>query len=213
MLPRHERRARCGHRRADDSRHRRKRSSTLLVHPDRHQDIDGSGTVRDAKGEAQRLEMGSKFGMSMHMGIPYSMVSTVIEYEENRRLAWQTTGPGAIGAHVGGRIWRYELEPVEGGTLVRESWDISQESAVHAPARAPGRGSDPQEHGRHARADREARHGLTASIKNLLAHVLNTPSRSICRCSCSSCCRYAATVNPGTIHTTSRRKYTTAPMS
>jgi hypothetical protein len=28
---------------------------------------------------------------------------------------------------VGGRIWRYELEPVEGGTLVRESWDISQE--------------------------------------------------------------------------------------
>jgi hypothetical protein len=28
---------------------------------------------------------------------------------------------------IGGRIWRYELEPAEGGTLVRESWDISQE--------------------------------------------------------------------------------------
>jgi len=112
----------------------------LLVHPDRHRDIDGSGTVRDAKGEAQRLEMGSKFGMSMHLGIPYSMVSTVIEYEENRRVAWQTTGPGSIGAHVGGRIWRYELEPAEGGTLVRESWDISQESAVTRPLVRRGAG-------------------------------------------------------------------------
>jgi uncharacterized protein YndB with AHSA1/START domain len=105
----------------------------LLVHPDRHRDIDGSGTVRDPKGESQRLEMGSQFGMSMHWGIAYSMVSTVIEYEENRRLAWQTKGPGSIGSHFGGRIWRYELEPVEGGTLVRESWDISQESAVTRP--------------------------------------------------------------------------------
>ena len=31
---------------------------------------------------------------------------------------------------MGGRIWRYELEPAEGGTKVRESWDISQESAL-----------------------------------------------------------------------------------
>jgi hypothetical protein len=62
------------------------------------------------------------------------MVSTVIEYEENRRIAWQTHGPTRIGKHVGGRIWRYELEPVDGGTLVRESWDISQESALTKPA-------------------------------------------------------------------------------
>lgn len=26
------------------------------------------------------------------------------------------------------RIWRYELEPVPGGTLVRETWDISRET-------------------------------------------------------------------------------------
>jgi len=36
-------------------------------------------------------------------------------------------------AYVGGRIWRYELEPVDGGTLVRESWDISQESRITKP--------------------------------------------------------------------------------
>ena len=28
---------------------------------------------------------------------------------------------------IGGRIWRYQLVPQDGGTLVRESWDISQE--------------------------------------------------------------------------------------
>ena len=105
----------------------------LLVDPDRHQDIDGSGTVRDAKRDAKPLVLGSTFGMSMRMGFPYSMVSTVIEFEENRRVAWQTHGPTRIGAHVGGRIWRYELEPVDGGTLVRESWDITHESAFTKP--------------------------------------------------------------------------------
>ena len=101
-----------------------------LVDPQKHREIDGSGTVRDAKGEPQTLGLGSTFGMSMKMGLPYSMVSTVIEFEENRRIAWQTNGPTRIGKLVGGRIWRYELEPVDGGTLVRESWDISRESAA-----------------------------------------------------------------------------------
>ncbi len=105
----------------------------LLADATRHKDIDGSGTVVEAKGDPEPLAMGSTFGMSMKMGLPYSMVSTVIEFEPNRRIAWQTRGPGKIGGHVGGRIWRYELEPTEGGTLVRESWDISQESALTKP--------------------------------------------------------------------------------
>ena len=105
----------------------------LLADATRHKDIDGSGTVVEAKGEPEPLTMGSTFGMSMKMGVPYSMVSTVIEFEPNRRIAWQTRGPGKIGGHVGGRIWRYELEPTDGGTLVRESWDISQESAFTKP--------------------------------------------------------------------------------
>jgi uncharacterized protein YndB with AHSA1/START domain len=110
----------------------------LISDPRRHREIDGSGTVRDSKNVPDKLELGSTFGMSMKVGIPYSMVSTVIEYEENRRLAWQTRPPGRLpGKLAGGRIWRYELEPVEGGTLVRESWDISQEvvKAVVRPAR------------------------------------------------------------------------------
>ncbi len=105
----------------------------LVADANRHKDIDGSGTVVEAKGDPEPLELGSTFGMSMKMGLPYSMVSTVVEFEPNRRIAWQTRGPGKVGALVGGRIWRYELEPVDGGTRVRESWDISEEAALTKP--------------------------------------------------------------------------------
>lgn len=110
----------------------------LLADPRRHPDIDGSGTVKDAIEGPQRLTLGSTFGMGMKMGMRYSMVNEVIELEENRRIAWQTRPANAIaGRLAGGRIWRYELEPAEGGTLVRETWDISQEKvkALVAPLR------------------------------------------------------------------------------
>jgi len=100
----------------------------IVADPGRHRDIDGSGALQGAKaGAPRRLALGSKFGMSMRVGIPYSMVSTVIEFEDNRRIAWQTRPPGIVGRVAAGRIWRYELEPVEGGTLVKESWDLSQD--------------------------------------------------------------------------------------
>lgn len=101
----------------------------LVADPARHPEIDGSGTVRKAtSGGGGQMKLGSRFGMSMKAGIPYSMVSEVIEFEQDRRIAWQTKSPIAfMGLFVGGRIWRYELEPATGGTLVRESWDISEE--------------------------------------------------------------------------------------
>jgi uncharacterized protein YndB with AHSA1/START domain len=100
----------------------------LLADPARHQEIDGSGTVRAPQKGSQRLALGAKFGMGMKMGLRYSMVNTVVEFEENRRIAWQPRPPfPPLSWLIGGRIWRYELEPREGGTLVRETWDISQE--------------------------------------------------------------------------------------
>jgi uncharacterized protein YndB with AHSA1/START domain len=110
----------------------------LLADPRRHPEIDGSGTVRKSKEGPERLTLGSRFGMAMKLGVPYSMVSEVIEFEDGRRIAWQTRPPSPLGARLaGGRIWRYELEPVGDGTLVRESWDISEEKvkAVVRPAR------------------------------------------------------------------------------
>ena len=100
----------------------------LLAHASRHVELDGSGQLRGVTSSApERLSLGATFGMSMHMGVGYSMVNTVIEFEENRRIAWQSKLAGLWGQVLGGRIWRYELEPVVGGTLVRESWDISRD--------------------------------------------------------------------------------------
>jgi hypothetical protein len=100
----------------------------LIADASRHPEIDGSGTLKQVKPSAtHELGLGATFGMSMQMGVKYSMVSTVIEFEQNRRIAWQSRPGGFIGKYVAGRIWRYELDPVEGGTLVRESWDISQD--------------------------------------------------------------------------------------
>jgi len=106
----------------------------LLADPSRHHDIDGSGSVRDAQNCPERLGLGSQFGMNMHLGINYSMVNTIIEFDDGKCIAWQT-GPGKEWQSrlFGGRIWRYELEPADGGTRVRESWDVSQEKGPIKP--------------------------------------------------------------------------------
>ena len=64
--------------------------------------------------------------MAMKRGVPYSTHNVVIEFDDNRRIAWQHSAAGAIGTVVGpGAIWRYELEPADGGTRVHETWDFS----------------------------------------------------------------------------------------
>ena len=89
----------------------------LLVDPAAHPSIDGSGTVKGTKAPTgTRLALGSRFGMTMRVGVPYAISNEVVEFEEGRRIAWR---------HFGGHRWRWELEPVEGGTLVRETFDWS----------------------------------------------------------------------------------------
>jgi uncharacterized protein YndB with AHSA1/START domain len=98
----------------------------VLADATQHSVIDGSGMLQGKTPEAPaRLALGTTFGMSMKMlRMPYSTVNKVVEYEENQRIAWQTGPTGAMARVLAGRIWRYELEPVAGGTLVRESGDI-----------------------------------------------------------------------------------------
>ena len=88
----------------------------VLADPARHTEIDGSGTVRSAKVPGQRLAMGTKFGMKMKLGVPYSISSTVVEFEEDKLIAW---------AHFGKHRWRYELEVTDGATMVTETFDWS----------------------------------------------------------------------------------------
>ena len=130
----------------------------IVADASRHPEIDGSGTVRAATTGAGPLTLGSKFGMSMKAGVPYSMVNEVIEFEPDRLIAWQTTSPlPGVRLFVGGRIWRYELEPAADGTLVRESWDISREK-VKAMVR-PLRG--------------RTREAMTATLERIAALVTN----------------------------------------
>ncbi len=88
----------------------------VIADPTKHALIDGSGTVQGARGEPTRLALGSTFGMSMRNRFNYRTKPTVVEFEENRLIAWRNTG---------GPIWRYELFPVEGGTRVVETYDLT----------------------------------------------------------------------------------------
>ena len=61
------------------------------------------------------MKLGSKFTIAMKTyGFPYRVTSKVVEYEENRLIAW---------CHLVKNRWRFELEPVEGGTRVTELAD------------------------------------------------------------------------------------------
>ncbi|MDA3041320.1 MAG: SRPBCC family protein [Actinomycetota bacterium] len=91
----------------------------LLADPARHAEIDGSGTVQNQRmAGPRRLSLHATFGMDMKMfGLPYRITNVVVEFEENRRIAWR---------HFGRHIWRYVLEPTGPGdndTLVTESFD------------------------------------------------------------------------------------------
>jgi len=57
--------------------------------------------------------------MSLHFhGVPYRVTNTVVEFEEDRLIAWR---------HFHRHVWRWELEPAEldgrAGTRVTETFD------------------------------------------------------------------------------------------
>jgi uncharacterized protein YndB with AHSA1/START domain len=101
----------------------------LLADAGKHASFDGSDSVNHSSQTSVPLSMGTQFGMAMRgrketLFIPYNTKNTIIEYEPDRLIAWQTYSLGGL---VGGRIWRYELSPADDGTLVRETWDVSRD--------------------------------------------------------------------------------------
>ena len=94
----------------------------VLVDPRRHREIDGSATITENISGPTKLELGSKFGMKMHLGIDYRITNTVVEYKENELIAWR---------HVGRWIWRYELKVIGPNlTQVTETFDASKIPAI-----------------------------------------------------------------------------------
>jgi len=87
----------------------------LLANPRRHKDFDGTKTIQGNLSGPERLQLGSKFGMQMRLGINYKILNTVVEFQENERIAWR---------HFGRWRWIYdlrEISPTE--TEVTETFD------------------------------------------------------------------------------------------
>jgi hypothetical protein len=90
----------------------------VLSNPHRHKEIDGSATIQENISGPDKLILGSKFGMKMHLGIDYRIRNTVVEYKENELIAWR---------HLGRWIWRYELVNIGPQTTqVIETFDASR---------------------------------------------------------------------------------------
>ena len=95
----------------------------ILADPRQHPRIDGSGSVQEITTGPDRLSKGAEFGASMKLfGVPYGITNKVVEFEEDRLIAWR---------HFGGHRWRYELEQTDdGGTVVTETFDYSRHGRV-----------------------------------------------------------------------------------
>ena len=90
----------------------------VLENPHRHKEIDGSATIQENISGPEKLVLGSKFGMKMHLGVDYRIRNTVVEYSENSLIGWR---------HVGRWIWRYELVNMGPNlTQVTETFDASR---------------------------------------------------------------------------------------
>jgi uncharacterized protein YndB with AHSA1/START domain len=127
----------------------------LLADPSRHADIDGSGSVRPAEPTSQRVKLGDTFDMPMKLGVRYTTHNTVVEFEDDRRIAWSHSSSGLLGKLLGpGAIWRYELEPVGEGTRVRETWDFSPIKLFKPLVRLP-------------KSRRDARAGMEKTLENI----------------------------------------------
>ena len=95
-----------------------------LSDPRKHGEFDGSGTLRGNVRGPEVLELGSSFGMDMHLFAHYRIKNTVKEFKQDRQIAW---------CHPGRHRWRYELVPLsEHHTEVIETFDGS--TALFPPA-------------------------------------------------------------------------------
>jgi len=89
----------------------------LLSNPHRHHEFDGSGTVQAAVSGPERLALGARFGMDMKMKVGYRVTNEVVEFEQDRLIAW---------CHPAKARWRYELEPAGTGARITETFDYGR---------------------------------------------------------------------------------------
>lgn len=97
----------------------------LLADPDRHPDLDGSGTLRASRTHTVITEVGDVFIMDLHsedIG-DYQSQCVVTTYVRDRALGWS---PGPVDRDPFGHTFTFTLEP-DGNdhTLVTQTYDWS----------------------------------------------------------------------------------------
>jgi len=99
----------------------------VIADPSQHPLFDGSDSVKGRVAGPPRLYLGATFAMRMRIGAPYLIRNLVIEYDEDRRIAWR---------HFARHVWRYDLDPVDGAngpaTHVTETFDYGPAPAGFA---------------------------------------------------------------------------------
>jgi hypothetical protein len=109
----------------------------ILANPARHQEFDGSDSLRGAGSAEVVSGVGDVFVMKMyfpHLG-DYEMNNHVVEYEQDRRIGWEpeagrghpNAAPDSPDPARWGQRWSYQLTP-DGpdATVVTEIYDCSR---------------------------------------------------------------------------------------
>jgi uncharacterized protein YndB with AHSA1/START domain len=109
----------------------------LLADPDRHPDLDGSGTLRASRTHTVITEVGDVFIMELHakhFGHHQSQ-SVVTTYVRDRAIGWSS---GPVGGEPFGYTFTFTLEP-DGNdhTLVTETYDWSAVTDAQVLATMP----------------------------------------------------------------------------
>ena len=110
----------------------------VLAHPQRHPEFDGSRMLRESPGSCPIFGVGETFTMEMHrMGRDYFMLNHIVEFEQDRRIAWEPA-PGDLDTAGGdprkvsvpaGYRWGFSLEPDgSAATLVTEFFDCGPDA-------------------------------------------------------------------------------------
>jgi hypothetical protein len=93
----------------------------ILANPARHQEFDGSDSLRGARSSEVVTAVGDVFVMKMHfphLG-DYEMNNHVVEYEQDRRIGWEpeagrghpNAAPDSPDPARWGQRWSYQLTP------------------------------------------------------------------------------------------------------
>jgi len=91
----------------------------LIADPERQPEWDGNDNLAEAAAGQRVRAVGDVF--VMHNTSGHVRENHVVEFAEGRLIAWK---PSPVGEPQPGHLWRWELEPAEGGsTLVRHTYD------------------------------------------------------------------------------------------